>query len=162
MSETTLNLSKNTHAIQTALLNKSIEFKVFQFSESTHTAIEAAQAISCEIAQIIKSMIFKTHISQQPILVLASGANRVNEKILAEYVGEKIVKADADFTREVTGFAIGGIPPIGHLQTIKTFVDEDLLQFKEVWAAAGTPHTVFSLNSAILVELTSGTVIKIK
>jgi prolyl-tRNA editing enzyme YbaK/EbsC (Cys-tRNA(Pro) deacylase) len=95
-------------------------------------------------------------------LILASGPNRVNEKTIESYVGEKIIKADADFTREVTGFAIGGIPPIGHKQEIELiFIDQDLLKFNDVWAAAGTPNAVFNLRSNDLLEMTNGKVISI-
>lgn len=94
--------------------------------------------------------------------MLASGVNRVDEKLVAKAVGEEIVKASADFAREVTDFAIGGIPPVGHRQKIETFIDEDLLKFKELWAAAGTPNAVFSLDSVAIKNLTDGKVIAIK
>lgn len=94
---------------------------------------------------------------------LASGINRVNEKIIEQWVGEKIVKADAHFTRDITGFAIGGVPPVGHKQTIThIFIDEDLLQHNVLWAAAGTPNAVFSLNSSDMESLTHGKIIAIK
>lgn len=156
------NLSKSAQSVQDALTKKGLTLKVIELPASTRTAQEAAQAIGCEVAQIVKSLIFKTAVSKQPILVLASGPNRVNEKTIAKHAGQEIEKADADFTREVTGFAIGGIPPIGHAQKIQTFIDEDLLKYKEVWAAAGTPHAVFCLESAMLEDLTDGTVIAIK
>lgn len=156
------NLSKSAQSVQDVLTKKGLSLKVIELPASTRTAQEAAQAIGCEVAQIVKSLIFRTAMSKQPILVLASGPNRVNEKTIAHHLGESIEKADADFTREVTGFAIGGIPPIGHKQKIKTFIDEDLLKFKEVWAAAGTPHAVFCLESAMLEDLTDGKVISVK
>lgn len=90
---------------------------------------------------------------------MASGSNRVNEKLIKAQVGEGIIKADADFTRKVTGFAIGGIPPLGHATTIKTFIDQDLLAFTRVWAAAGTPHAVFNFNTADLPKITDGIII---
>jgi prolyl-tRNA editing enzyme YbaK/EbsC (Cys-tRNA(Pro) deacylase) len=86
----------------------------------------------------------------------------VNEKTMANLIGEKIERADADFTRDATGFAIGGIPPVGHKQPIETWIDEDLLQYQEVWAAAGTPHAVFCIDPSILPSLTSGRVASIK
>lgn len=135
---------------------------MIELEASTRTAQDAAQVIGCEIAQIVKSLIFRTKETGKPILVLVSGVNRVNEKALETYLGEKLVKADADFTRDVTGFAIGGIPPFGHHQKIDTFIDQDLLARDELWAAAGTPNAVFSVKSAHLVELTGGTVISIK
>jgi prolyl-tRNA editing enzyme YbaK/EbsC (Cys-tRNA(Pro) deacylase) len=95
-------------------------------------------------------------------LILASGINRVDEKKIAEHMGEKIERADADFTRDVTGFAIGGIPPIGHLNPLTTFIDEDLLQYDNLWAAGGTPNTVFKFNAADLEKMTGGEVVTVK
>ena len=103
-----------------------MEAEVIETPESTRSAEEAAKAIGCSVSQIVKSLIFCTVHTRKPILVLASGSNRVNEKRIAQYVGEEIAKATADFTKEVTGFAIGGIPPIGHKQNIPTYIDEDL------------------------------------
>lgn len=115
------------------------------------------------MAQIIKSLLFRSEKSNQPILILASGVNRVNEKTIEKIIDEKITKADADFTREITGFAIGGVPPIGHKQKINMIlIDEDLLKFGKLWAAAGTPNAVFSLQSCDLADLTDGKVCSIK
>ena len=123
----------------------------------------AAETLGCEVAQIIKSLLFRSEKCNQPILILASGINRVNELIIEKIIGEKILKADADSTREITGFAIGGVPPLGHKQTINhIFVDEDLLKFDKLWAAAGTPNAVFSLHSNALANLTDGKVVAIK
>jgi len=153
--------STSVHKVEEVLKSYEISTKIVQFSESTRTAQEAADAIGCTIAQIVKSLIFCTEKTHKPILVLTSGINRVNEKNIEALVGEKIKKADAEFTRNVTGFAIGGVPPVGHAQKITTFIDEDLLQYKEVWAAAGTPHTVFCLNASDLPRITDGVVIKV-
>ncbi|MGC2310199.1 MAG: YbaK/EbsC family protein [Candidatus Babeliaceae bacterium] len=155
-------LSKSAQIIQDVLCKKGLDFKVIELPASTRTAEEAAKAIGCTVGQIVKSLVFRTLKTNQPILVLASGMNRVNEKIISKLVGEDIAKADAEFTREVTGFAIGGIPPIGHSQSLKIFIDEDLLQFKELWAAAGTPHAVFKLDSTVIQSLTGGKVTSIK
>lgn len=157
-----MTLSKNAKAIQEALQAKGIETNVIELPESTRSAEEAAKAIGCSVSQIAKSLIFCTANTRRPILVLASGSNRVNEKKISQYVGEEITKATADFTKEVTGFAIGGIPPLGHKQKIPTYIDEDLLNHEEVWAAAGTPHAVFNLRSSLLVDLTLGIVVPIK
>jgi prolyl-tRNA editing enzyme YbaK/EbsC (Cys-tRNA(Pro) deacylase) len=157
-----MTLSKSAQSVQDALEKKGIESRVVVFPASTRTADEAAKAIGCEVAQIAKSLIFRTKQTGRPILVLASGVNRVNEKAVASYVGEELGKADADFTREVTGFAIGGIPPVGHKQKIETYIDEDLLLYKELWAAAGTPNAVFNLDSAVLQDLTGGKIISVK
>ncbi|MEI7580211.1 MAG: YbaK/EbsC family protein [bacterium] len=163
MSQETKTLSKSAQSVQLALAEKGLTLTVIELSSSTRTAQDAAQSIGCSVAQIMKSLLFRTATTNQPVLVLASGPNRVNEKSIEQWVGEKIVKADADFTREVTGFAIGGIPPIGHKQAIAhTFIDEDLLHHEMLWAAAGTPHAVFSLNSSNIEELIKGKVIAIK
>lgn len=155
-------LSKSAQSVQDALSNQGIEAEVIELPASARTADEAAKAIGCEVAQITKSLVFRTKHTDKAVLILVSGVNRVNEKTIATGVGEDIVKADADFTREKTGFAIGGIPPVGHKQKLETYIDEDLLQYKELWAAAGTPHAVFRLDPAILQKLTNGKVISVK
>ena len=109
----------------------------------------------------MKSLVFKAERSARPILVVASGANRVNEKKIAAEIGEPLGKADAEFVRRHTGFAIGGVPPIGHIGKPETFVDKDLLQYDEIWAAAGTPNAVFSLSPVELVRITGGRVVEI-
>ena len=156
-------LKKSAQSVQDALTQAGLNCTVVELPNSTRTANDAAASIGCDVAQIIKSLIFKTHATDKPVLVLASGPNRVNEKTIEKHVGEKIIKADADFTRDITGFAIGGIPPIGHTQTIDLiFIDEDLLTFDNVWAAAGTQNAVFNLRGDDLLNLTNGKVISIK
>jgi prolyl-tRNA editing enzyme YbaK/EbsC (Cys-tRNA(Pro) deacylase) len=154
-------LSKSAQSVQNVLDKKGIQTTVIELPTSTRTAQDAALTIGCLIDQIVKSLIFKTKDSNTPILVLASGPNRVNESMIEAAIGEKITKADADFTREVTGFAIGGIPPVGHKQTIKTFIDQDLMKFEKLWAAAGTSNAVFYLKNSDLLALTNGTIIAI-
>ena len=153
--------NKNVQKVQNELLFFGLNSQIIEFSESTRTAQDAANAIGCEVAHIVKSLIFCTQDTNQPVLVLTSGINRVNEKMIEQLIGEKIKKADADFTREVTGFAIGGVAPLGHAQHIKTIIDEDLLQYDTLWAAAGTPNTVFSLQSSDLIKITQGIVAKV-
>jgi prolyl-tRNA editing enzyme YbaK/EbsC (Cys-tRNA(Pro) deacylase) len=156
-------LSKSAQSVQDFLSSRGLEFRVIELAASTRTAREAADAVGCDVAQIAKSLIFRTEKTNKPVLVLASGVNRVCETVLESHIGEKILKADAEFTRQVTGFAIGGVPPVAHQQKIiYCFIDEDLLKFQEIWAAAGTPHAVFSLKSGDLVTLTGGKVISIK
>ncbi|AKN30776.1 membrane protein [Clostridium carboxidivorans P7] len=156
------NLKKSAQKVQTVLNEFGFELNVVELSDSTRTAQEAANTIGCTVSQIAKSLIFKGKSSQKPILIIASGTNRVNEKVIKEHIGEKLQKADADFVLEHTGFAIGGIPPIGHKDSIITLIDEDLMQYDEIWAAAGTPNAVFKLTPKILVEITKGDVISIK
>ncbi len=156
-------LSKSAQTVQNALFQKGLSLEVVELSSSTRTAADAAATIGCDVAQIVKSMLFRTAHTNQPILILASGINRINEKAIEKVLGEKIVKADADFTRESTGFAIGGVPPVGHKQSIKNiFIDEDLLLYDTLWAAAGTPNAVFSMPSNKIVHATDGKVIAIK
>ena len=156
-------LAESAQKVQKELLARGIEAKVVELPDSTRTAIEAAQAIGCTVAQIVKSLVFRGAASGKAILIEASGVNRVNEKAVAEILGEAIVKADADFVREKTGFAIGGIPPVGHAAEMGTvLIDEDLLQYDTLWAAAGTPHAVFPLTPAELVKISNGKVVSIK
>jgi prolyl-tRNA editing enzyme YbaK/EbsC (Cys-tRNA(Pro) deacylase) len=155
------SLSNSAKKVQAILLEHGLELQVVELSQTTRTAAEAAQAIGCRVGQIAKSLIFKTSTTGQPVLVIASGINRVDEKILAARLGEDVQKADADFVRQITGFAIGGVPPIGHLQKIPTFIDPDLMQYEEIWAAAGTPYAVFKLTPDQLLLFTAGTLLVI-
>lgn len=156
------NLKKSAAKVQAVLNEFGCELNVVEFSESTRTAQEAADAIGCTVGQIAKSLIFKGRTSQKPILIITSGANRVNEKTIKEYTGEKLKKADAEFVLEHAGFSIGGVPPVGHTKPLTTFIDEDLMQYEEIWAAAGTPNAVFKLTPKILAEMTKGRIIKVK
>jgi prolyl-tRNA editing enzyme YbaK/EbsC (Cys-tRNA(Pro) deacylase) len=133
-------------------------FEVLEFEASTRTAADAAAAIGCTVPQIAKSLIFRATESGRPVLVIASGPVRVDEKRVAALLGEGISRANADFVRDNTGFAIGGVPPIGHRTPPVVFIDETLLGFETIWAAAGTPNSVFSLRPDDLVRLTAGTV----
>jgi prolyl-tRNA editing enzyme YbaK/EbsC (Cys-tRNA(Pro) deacylase) len=133
-----------------------------EMPQTTRSAAEAATAIGCNVEQIAKSLVFKTKQTGKPILVIASGVNRVKEKRIETVLGERLDKADADFVREHTGFAIGGVPPVGHASSFDIFIDEDLLQYEEIWAAAGTPFAVFRLTPADLVKMTGGQVITVK
>ena len=136
--------------------------QVLELPDSTRTALEAAQAVGCQVGQIVKSLVFKSKRSLQPVLVLASGANRVDERKIEVLIGEPLGKADADFVRQQTGFVIGGVPPVGHLQQLQSFIDRDLLEHTELWAAAGTPHAVFRLRPQDLVSITGGQVADIR
>jgi prolyl-tRNA editing enzyme YbaK/EbsC (Cys-tRNA(Pro) deacylase) len=145
--------------VQEALAGLGRDFQVVEFDASTRTSADAAAAIGCTVGQIAKSLVFRAKPSGRPVLVVASGANRVNEKKVEAELGETLGRADAEYVREKTGFVIGGVPPIGHAARPATFIDRDLLQFTEIWAAAGTPHAVFRLTPADLVEITGGKVI---
>ena len=132
------------------------KFEVLEFDASTRTAADAAAAIGCEVAQIAKSLIFRGATSGRAVLIIASGVDRDDEKKAAAAIGEPIGRADADFVREATGFAIGGVPPIGHKTPPVTLIDDDLFQHETIWAAAGTPNAVFRLTPERLAELTGG------
>lgn len=156
------SLSASAHKVQQALQALGLDLQVVELPGSTRTAVEAAQAVGCQVGQIVKSLVFKAKRSQRPILVVASGPNRVDERRVEAMIGEPLGKADADFVRQQTGFVIGGVPPLGHVQKLQTFIDEDLLQYEEIWAAAGTPHAVFRLTPGDLVKMTGGRVAAIK
>jgi prolyl-tRNA editing enzyme YbaK/EbsC (Cys-tRNA(Pro) deacylase) len=134
------------------------DFTILEFDESTRTSTDAAATIGCSVAQIAKSLVFRAVESDSPVLVIASGPNRVDTDLIEAIIGESIGKADAAFVREKTGFAIGGIPPVGHIKPVRTFIDEDLFIHQEIWAAAGTPNAVFKLTPRDLKEMTDGTV----
>jgi prolyl-tRNA editing enzyme YbaK/EbsC (Cys-tRNA(Pro) deacylase) len=155
-------LSASARKVQETLKTMGFACEVVELPDSTRTAVEAAQAVGCRVEQIVKSLIFKGRQSGKPVLVIASGPNRVNEKRVGELLGEPIEKANADFVRQHTGFAVGGVPPVGHLEPLQTFIDEDLLQYSEIWAAAGTPHAVFCLTPKDLIAMTGGEIVSIK
>ena len=155
-------LSPSAQKIQNLLNELGYAYAVIEHAESTRTAQEAADRAGCELGQIVKSLIFKGKDSHKPILVLTSGANRVDEKRITEYAGEHLVRADADFVRAVTVFAIGGVPPIGHAQKMETYLDEDFLHYPTIWAAAGTPNAIFELKTDDLQTMTGGRVARVK
>lgn len=148
--------------VQQTLKSLGFSDEIVVFPDSTRTAIEAAQAVGCSLGQIVKSLVFRGAQSHKPVLALVSGANRVNEKRLGSLIGEAIEKADADFVRQHTGFAVGGVPPVGHVAPLATFIDRDLLQYDEIWAAAGSPHTVFRLTPDDLQRMTDGEVVALQ
>ena len=155
-------LSPSAQKVQDQIKSLGFDYTVIEHTASTRTAQEAADRAGCELGQIVKSLIFKGKDSGKPILVLTSGANRVEEKRISEYAGEPIGRADADFVRLVTGFAIGGVPPLGHLQRMETYIDEDFLQYPTIWAAAGTPNAIFELKTEDLQKMTDGNVVRVK
>ncbi len=148
--------------VQQTLKSLGFSDEIVVFPNSTRTALEAAQAVGCSIGQIVKSLVFRGAQSHKPVLALVSGANRVNEKRLGLLFGEEIEKADADFVRQHTGFAVGGVPPVGHVERLATFIDRDLLQYDEIWAAAGSPHAVFRLSPGDLQSMTGGEVVTLQ
>jgi len=154
-------LPESAKRVQAALDRSGLAFRVVEMPASTRTAKEAAAAIGCTVAQIAKSIVFRGAVSGKPILVVTSGTNRVNEQAMAALAGEPLEKASADFVRESTGYAIGGVPPAGFPAPIATWIDPDLLQFEQIWAAAGTPFAVFGLDPRHLPEITGGTLARV-
>lgn len=128
-------------------------FAVVEFSRSTRTSEEAAAAVGCAVGQIAKSLVFRAA-DGRPVLVVASGANRVDEKKVRALLGVKVERADADFVRATSGYAIGGVAPVGHAVAPVVLLDADLQAYSDIWAAAGTPNAVFRLTPADLVGLT--------
>jgi prolyl-tRNA editing enzyme YbaK/EbsC (Cys-tRNA(Pro) deacylase) len=139
---------------QSLLIEAGFSSRVVEFEQPTRTSAEAAEAIGCSVAEIAKSIVFRARSSGQAVVVVASGDNRVCEEKVAALVGEKLRRADADFVREATGYAIGGVAPLGHANPVRLLLDRDLQRFATVWAAAGTPFSVFPLAPADLARLT--------
>ncbi|HEU0058234.1 MAG TPA: YbaK/EbsC family protein [Hyphomicrobiaceae bacterium] len=148
--------------VREALARLGLATEIREFDASTRTSADAAAAIGCTVAQIAKSVIFRAKTAGQPVLVIASGVNRVDEKKLEAAIGDKIGRADADFVRAATGFAIGGVAPVGHTGPVRIFIDQDLNQYDEIWAAAGSPNAVFRLTPADLQRVTGGTVMAVR
>lgn len=147
----------------TAAQARGFDVDITEFDEPTRTAQEAADAIGCNVGQIVKSLCFS--VNDAPVMALVSGANQLDTRKLAALRGvgrKKVKRADADLVREATGFAIGGVPPFGHENEMAVYVDEDLTEYEEVWAAAGTPHAVFPIEPQVLVELAKGAVADLK
>lgn len=145
--------------VQAALEAAGCDSKVVQMPSSTHTAQEAALACGCEVGQIVKSLVFVLDPPGDPVLLLVSGANRVNEAAVGARLGGLLRKADAERVARVSGFAIGGVPPLGHAAPLAVYIDGDLLAYPLVWAAAGTPHCVFPIQPQELVRITAAPVL---
>jgi prolyl-tRNA editing enzyme YbaK/EbsC (Cys-tRNA(Pro) deacylase) len=143
-----LKPAQHPTALRTAelLRDAGVDARVVEFDQPTRTSAEAAVAIGCTVAEIAKSIVFRGAHSGQAVIVVASGDNRVSEAKVAERVGEPLARADAEFVRAATGYAIGGVAPIGHAQPVKLLLDVDLRRFAIVWAAAGTPFSVFPVT----------------
>ncbi|EPY07156.1 hypothetical protein PAALTS15_10189 [Paenibacillus alvei TS-15] len=152
-------LKNSAQIVQDKLAAMGLPNQVVELPDSTKTAQEAADSIGCDISQIAKSIIFRRKAADLPLLIVASGTNRVNERAISHLLNEKIGKADADFVREHTGYVIGGVPPFAHKESIETLIDEELMKYKVIWAAAGHPKAVFQLTPEQLVELTNGKVV---
>ena len=154
-------LSPSARKVQEAIASLGLANRVVELPHPVRTAADAAAAVGCDVRQIAKSLIFMTKGSKRPILVVTSGVNRVNEETMATLVGEPIAPARADFVREQTGFAIGGVPPLGHRQPLETFLDLDLMGLEEIWAAAGHPNALFRVTPDELLLMSNARVVSV-
>ena len=152
----TTDLRDSARRVQDFLTQRGFAFEVRELPGSTRTAQEAADSVGCRVAQIAKSLVFREKTTGEPILVVASGANRVDLKKIEAATGLKLGRADGNYVKQQVGFAIGGIPPAGHTRPLETILDPDLQRFDTIWAAAGTPFAVFQLKPADLEPLTHG------
>jgi prolyl-tRNA editing enzyme YbaK/EbsC (Cys-tRNA(Pro) deacylase) len=159
-------MAREAHAgvrrVREALEERGFEARIVELDRTARSAAEAADALGVRVEQIVKSLVFRGTRTGRPVLVLAGGANRVDERKISDLFSEPAEMADAGYVREKTGFSIGGVPPLGHAEQPVTFVDEDLLREEEVWAAAGHTHAVFGLEPAELVNITGGQVAAVK
>ena len=150
------DLSPSARKVQDALRALGFANQVVEHERPTRSSAEAAAAVGCTVSQIAKSIVFRAAASDRSVLVIASGANRVDEAKVARAIGEGLKKADATFVRERTGFVIGGVPPLGHATPPIVLVDQDLLALDRIWAAAGTPNAVFALTPDELLRMSGG------
>jgi prolyl-tRNA editing enzyme YbaK/EbsC (Cys-tRNA(Pro) deacylase) len=155
-------LTATAQRVQDALQALGVACQVVELPASTRSAAEAAQATGCRVEQIAKSLVFRGLSTNRPVLAIVSGANRVDEERLGELIAEPVAKADADYVRQRTGYAIGGVPPVGHVESLPCLIDEDLFQYDAIWAAAGTPRAVFRLTPTDLQRITGGRVVSLK
>ncbi len=153
---------ESVRRVRAALEGRGVSPRFVELEETARSARDAAAALGCRVEQIVKSLVFRVADTGTPVLVLASGANRVSEERISALLAEQIEKADAAFGREKTGLAIGGVPPLGHAEAPVTFLDEDLLEQEEVWAAAGHTHVVFGLRPEELSGITAARAIRVK
>ncbi|MCD8568044.1 MAG: YbaK/EbsC family protein [Geovibrio sp.] len=144
-----------------ALRELGVNTEVLTFSQSTKTSQEAADAAGCELAQIAKSIVFRAKSADKAVLVITSGVNRVDTKLIRDHLGEKPDKADADFVREKTGYVIGGVPAIAHKEEPIVFLDETLMEFAEIWSAAGSPYSIYKITPQELLRITGAKVIRV-
>jgi len=153
-------MSSSVERVRQALVAHGLHVEITEFSQSTATSQQAADALGVPVATIVKSLVFLA--GEEPILVLASGANQVDTEKLARAAGAKVRRPDADRVKEATGFVIGGVAPVGHAHPLPTYIDADLLRYDRLWAAAGSPYAVFPITPQELVRITRGRVVDLK
>lgn len=155
------DLKPAAQRVQDALRDKGLESQVRHMSQATRSADEAAAACGCSVGQIVKSLVFRGAVSGKPYLLLVSGANRVNQEHVARVIGEALRRPDANDVRDITGFAIGGIPPLGHRTPLATYMDAALVDYALVWAAGGTPNAVFPIAPQRLAAAAGASIISV-
>ena len=155
-----MQLSKNSQKVQDFLDGFGLKLEVLELTQSTRTAQDAADAVGCQLGQIVKSLIFR--VDCRPLLFLVSGKNQLDVQKAGNDLGVKLEKADAEFVRAQSGYPIGGVPPVAHAQKMEIYIDSDLMEYDDVWAAAGTPNAVFRIKSNDLPTITSGRIIDVK
>ena len=153
--------NSSVERVKAALKELNLPAQLQELPQSTRTALEAAEAVQSSVGQIVKSLVFISE-DDQPLLILTSGSNQVNEELVSRDIGHKIRFADADNVRQHTGFAIGGVSPLGLKKEILIYIDRDLMSYQQVWAAAGSSHAVFSISPQILVTATGGRLISVQ
>jgi prolyl-tRNA editing enzyme YbaK/EbsC (Cys-tRNA(Pro) deacylase) len=154
-------LSASARKVADAARAAGLNVTVIERAESTRTAEDAAAACGCAVGQIVKSLVFRGAETGRPYLMLVSGTNRLNEKGVAAVLGESLTRPDAAYVREVTGYAIGGIPPLGHASAMQVFIDRDLMAYDVVWAAAGTPRAIFAVAPGALADATAARIVTV-
>jgi prolyl-tRNA editing enzyme YbaK/EbsC (Cys-tRNA(Pro) deacylase) len=157
MAEERKVLPASAQRVQDTLTAARLDARVIELAIAARTSAQAAEALGIEVGQIAKSLVFRASQSGRPVLVVAAGDRRVDEKRIAALLGEPIERATPEFVRENSGFAIGGVAPVGHAKAMQTFVDTSLRRFSVVWAAGGTPHCVFPIAPEALMRLSGGT-----
>lgn len=153
---------ESVRRVRAALEGRGLAPDIIELEDTARSAGDAAAALGCRVEQIVKSLVFRGTRTGRPVLVLASGPNRVDEAKMARWLSEPVEKADAAFVREKTGFAIGGVPPVGHLEAPVVFMDEDLMDHEQVWAAAGHTHVVFGVGPGDLARASGARVVLVK
>lgn len=155
------DIDEKTKRVLKVLQEFGCDLPIVRLPVAVRTAKDAARELHCSVDQIAKSLVFRGKLSGKPILIIASGAHRVNEQTMKLVVGEELEQADAAFVLTHTGFAIGGVAPVGHVALLPAFIDRTLARYEEIWAAGGTSDTVFSISFSLLVTITHGTVVSV-
>jgi len=153
---------RSTDRFRAAAAKAGLAVEIREMPRSTRTAEEAAAACGVSVAQIVKSLLFRKAASGEPVLLLVSGANRVDQDAIRGVLGEPLERLDASAVREITGFAIGGVAPLGSLTPVGAYMDADLLAYETVWAAAGAPHTVFEAAPQALADAAGARIIDLR